>query len=86
MNTFTVEVTRSAEKDIDKLPSFIINKVWIVLESLEENPFPTGCKKLKGKIDTWRVRVGDYRIVYLIEKDKIIIKIIAVKHRKDVYR
>jgi mRNA interferase RelE/StbE len=86
MKKYTVEVSRSAEKDIDNLPSFIVDKVWKVLESLEINPFPIGCKKLKGKGDSWRVRVGDYRIVYLLVNERVIIKIIAVKHRKDIYR
>jgi mRNA interferase RelE/StbE len=54
------------------------------LRKLSVNPRPSGCKKIKGR-DAWRIRVGDYRAIYEIEDGKLIIRIISIGHRKDVY-
>ena len=61
------------------------NKVLEALVSLSENPRPNGCKKLVGT-DSWRFRVGEYRIVYSIEDNVLLIEVIRVAHRKEVYR
>jgi mRNA interferase RelE/StbE len=61
MKRYTVVLTQTAEKEIRRLPSKVIEKIIAVLKSLEENPRPAGCKKLKGYKDLWRIRVGDYR-------------------------
>lgn len=80
-----VEVARDAKKELARLPASMQKRVARVLLSLEANPFPTGCKKLKNR-DGWRVRVGDYRILYFADKiaRQIIVGLIA--HRRDVYR
>jgi mRNA interferase RelE/StbE len=55
-------------------------------ESLSEEPYPVGCKKLSGTIENlWRVRIGNYRIIYLVEEKIKIIKVTKIGHRKDVY-
>ena len=86
MDIYKVIVSRSAEKELNKLPETILKRISIVFDSLIYNPRPTGSKKLKGTdIDLWRVRVGDYRIIYDINDKIRIIDIKKVGHRKDIY-
>jgi mRNA interferase RelE/StbE len=80
-----VELGRDAKKELARLPATVQRRVARVLLSLEDEPFPAGCKKLKNR-DGWRVRVGDYRILYFADKAarQVIVGVIA--HRRDVYR
>jgi len=68
-----------------KLPSKVIEKIVAVLKSLEENPRPAGCKKLKGYKNLWRARVSDYRIIYSIEEVIMLVDIREIGNRKDIY-
>lgn len=86
MASYQIEFKSSALKELERLPRQIIPKAIAVIKGLAENPFPQGVKKLAGFERTYRVRVGDYRIMYEIHEDRLIIEIIRVKHRKDVYR
>ncbi len=85
MAKYEVTVLPSAQKEITKLPKQVQNKVLKALVSLSENPRPNGCKKLVGT-DSWRFRIGEYRIVYSIEDNVLLIEVIRVAHRKEVYR
>jgi len=82
---YTVKLKRSAEKELDNLPTRIHDKVINILLSLKENPSPRNSKKLRGH-EGYRIRVGDYRILYLIDESDKNIEIISVAHRKEVYR
>jgi mRNA interferase RelE/StbE len=82
---YVVRVKRSVEKELDHLPPRIYEKVIHLLLSLKENPFPPNSKKLRGR-DGYRIRVGDYRILYLIDQSDRSIEIISVAHRREVYR
>jgi len=73
-------------KDLDKVPEKDLNKIQNVFESLKHYPRPFVSKKLAGKPDRYRIRKGDYRIVYIIEDKTRTVKIMLVGHRKDVYR
>ena len=53
--------------------------------ALAEDPRPLGCKKLKGRKDQWRIRVGDYRVVYTIDDAKLLVEVTRVRHRSEVY-
>ncbi len=64
----------------------MIPRIVSLAESLEANPFPTGARKLTGADNTYRVRLGDYRIVYDVHQSIVTIEIIRVGHGKDVYR
>jgi mRNA interferase RelE/StbE len=86
MKPFRVVLSKSAEKDLSKLPSRVVKQIIPVLESLSETPRPLGCKKLKGFDDLWRVRIGNYRAVYAIEDVLFLIDIRAIGHRKDIYK
>ncbi len=83
--SWRVDLARDAKKELARLPSAVQKRVARVLVALEKDPFPVGCKKLKNR-DGWRVRVGDYRILYFADKAarEIIVGVIA--HRRDVYR
>jgi mRNA interferase RelE/StbE len=80
-----VFVQPSAQKEIEKLPKPAQTKVLKALVALADNPRPANCKKLVGT-DSWRVRVGEYRIVYWIEDNMLRVEVVRVAHRKDVYR
>ena len=86
MKRYAVELTESAEKDLYKLPAKIITRIVEVLKSLEESPRPHGCKKLKGYKNLWRIRVGDYRIIYAIEDVILLIDVREIGHRKNIYK
>lgn len=85
MARYHVAVLPSAQKEITKLPKQVQSKILKALASLSENPRPNGCKKLIGT-DSWRFRIGEYRIVYSIEDDVLFVEVIRIAHRKDVYR
>ena len=79
-------VSKQALKELEKLPQKSNRKISTSIDALSENPRPDGCKKLKGEKDIlWRIRVGDYRVIYSIEDEIKIVQIRKVGHRKDVY-
>lgn len=85
MAKYFVFILPSAQKEILKLPKLVQNRIVKTMTTLAKNPRPIGCKKLIGT-DAWRIRVGEYRIVYSIEDNVLRIEVIRVSHRKDVYR
>jgi mRNA interferase RelE/StbE len=77
----------AAEKALKTLPKATIQSVIATVESLASNPYPANTKKLKGSAKPYfRVRTGDYRIIYAVHNQELIIEIIEVGHRKDIYR
>lgn len=83
---YIVTFKKKAGKELSKLPTPILKRVSVAIDLLEENPRPDNSKKLKGSDEnTWRIRVGDYRIIYVIEDTIKIVEIRKVGHRKDVY-
>lgn len=85
MAKFNILIKKSASKELKKLPSKDILKVISKIESIADEPRPKGVEKLTSQ-ENYRVRVGNYRIIYSIEDDKLIVLIIKISHRKDVYR
>lgn len=79
-------IKENAAKQILKLPDAIIRRIDVKIQLLVENPRPSDCKKLKGFHDLYRIRVGDYRIIYSIDDNLLVIEVIQVGNRKDVYR
>ena len=86
MASYKIEWKRSAVKDLKKLPPETIKRILVTVESLAENPLPGGVKKLAGAQHTYRVREGAYQIIYNVLSDTVVVEIIKVGHRKDVYR
>lgn len=82
---YTVILAKTAQKQLDKLPEDVCNRVLRKLTTLETHPRSTDTKKLKGT-DAYRVRVGDYRILYEIEDGRLLVLVIQIGHRRDIYR
>ncbi len=85
MGKYKVEIKKSAVKEIENLPKKDLRAVLSKISALAEDPRPRDCKKLSGQ-EKYRVRCGDYRILYSIEDKVLIVCIVKVAHRKDVYR
>jgi mRNA interferase RelE/StbE len=83
---YTIQITEAAEKMLKKLDRPVQTRIRQVIDSLAENPRPSGVKKLKDAGALYRVRVGDYRIVYEIRDRQLVVIIIRIGHRKEVYR
>jgi len=86
MASYRIEWKYSASKEIRKLSKSAISRVLEAVAALAPNPYPAGCKKLQGSGHTYRIRTGDYRIVYTVFSDALIVEIVRVRHRKDIYR
>ena len=82
---YTVLIERYAQKQIMKLDKKVIPNIKSAIAALADNPRPYGYKKLKGE-DAYRIRVGDYRVIYEIDDGKIIVTVVSVGHRKNVYK
>jgi mRNA interferase RelE/StbE len=83
--SFRVEVRHSAEKELGRLSTQTQQRIAIGLLSLAEQPLPSNVKKLKGS-DGYRIRIGDYRILYTIDMQKEEVFVFAIGHRKEIYR
>ena len=86
MPKYHVIFAPSADKAHRKLPEAVQKRIAAAARDLADEPRPRGCIKLKGEDDLWRIRVGDYRVVYTIEDDKLVVLVVRVAHRKDVYQ
>ena len=86
MEPFKIQWRNSTKKDIRSLPRQEIARIIAAATQLAKEPLPHGSQKLSGSERTYRIRVGDYRIVYEVFSDLQIIEIQRVRHRKDVYR
>ena len=85
MASYKIEIKKSAAKEIENLPSIVLKRVVSHIQELGSNPRPIGCKKLSGD-EKYRLRVGDYRILYEIEDTIVTVYVVKVAHRKEVYR
>jgi mRNA interferase RelE/StbE len=85
VSRYRVEVTASAQKELTKIPKDRAQRIADAISKLADNPRPPGSKKLVGQKDTYRIRVGDYRVIYEIEDDRLTVWVIRVRHRKDAY-
>ena len=85
MMPYTVYLKRSAEKELEDLPAKVHDKIITVLLSLKDDPFPHNAKKLHGR-EGVRIRVGNYRVLYVVDERDKKIEIVSVADRKEVYR
>jgi mRNA interferase RelE/StbE len=84
---YTVYVAPSAHRSLRKLPDAVQRRIVSAIEALADEPRPHGAKKLAGQTDNlWRIRVGDYRIVYQIQDERLTVLVLRVGHRSDIYR
>jgi len=83
---YRVLVERSAEKDIKRLSPDVRLRVAKVLRNLANDPRPVGSRKLAGTKHDWRIRIGDYRVIYEIADVIRVVRVYRVRHRREVYR
>jgi mRNA interferase RelE/StbE len=82
---YEIVIERTARKDIEKINKAEQILIIQAIAELADEPRPTGCKKLKGRT-AWRIRIGNYRVIYEIEDDLLIVTVITAGHRRDVYK
>ncbi|MEO1209165.1 MAG: type II toxin-antitoxin system RelE/ParE family toxin [Cyanobacteria bacterium J06638_20] len=83
--SYQILILPAAQRQLKKLPATFQQALVTRIEYLAENPRPANCKKLKGRQNQYRIRVGDYRIIYSIEDARLAVRVIKVGHRRDVY-
>ncbi len=83
---YQITFSRSARKELQKLEESTLHKIFPKIEILANNPKPLGCRKLQSYENLWRIRIGDYRVLYSIEENEKIIDIVAIRHRKEAYK
>lgn len=82
---YTVNILRSAQKQLAKINREDRDRIISTIRNLADNPRPAGCIKLSGR-PAWRIRIGAYRVIYEIHDDQLLIIIVAIGHRKEVYK
>lgn len=86
MANYKIEISSSAEKYLKKIPKKDILKIVEAIQVLSINPFPNGHRKLVGEYNAYRIRQGDYRIIYEVEGKKLLILVLKIGHRRDIYK
>jgi mRNA interferase RelE/StbE len=83
---YTVEFATSAAREFRALDRQMQRRISAKVSDLAEDPFPAGARKFQGEEDHWRICVGDYRVIYRVLKRRILIVIVRIGHRREVYR
>ena len=83
--TYSLDILRSAQKKLEKIDRQDQSRIISAIIALSNTPRPQGCQKLSGR-PAWRIRVGPYRIIYEIHDEKLLILVVTIGHRKEVYR
>jgi mRNA interferase RelE/StbE len=82
---YSLEIKQSAQKELDALDDTLFTRIDRKILALADNPRPVGCKKLRGYKDQWRIRIGDWRVLYIVDDHAKVITITGVAHRREVY-
>lgn len=85
MADYRINFARSARKELEALDANMVNRIFPKIEALAQEPRPQGCRKLVGESNLWRIRIGDYRVIYDINDNALAVDIVAVKHRSKAY-
>jgi mRNA interferase RelE/StbE len=86
VNGYRVELARAAEKELDRLPGPIVQRVIEAVRGLRDNARPRGAVKLRGEEGAYRIRVGRYRVIYEVDEEHRLVLVSHVRHRKDAYQ
>ena len=86
MGLFKIDWKSSSEHDLRRIDRQYISKILNAIESLADNPFPVQSKKLKYSESSYRLRIGDYRVIYQVDSQDKVIIIYHIRHRKDAYQ
>jgi len=82
---YNVLITRPARKDLESFPAKTQDRILGAIEDLRKNPRPRGCKKLQGRENAYRIRVGIYRVIYEIHGKDLLVLVVRIRHRKGAY-
>ncbi len=85
MVKYSLEIKSAAQKEFNALDDTLFARIDRKILTLASNPRPAGCKKLKGYKDQWRLRVGDWRVVYIIDDSAKVVSVTRIAHRREVY-
>jgi mRNA interferase RelE/StbE len=83
---YEILLERNAERDLKKLPKDMFDRAVLSIKFLAQNPKPHGSRKIVGSKNDWRIRVGDYRVIYEIDEEGRVVKIMRIRHRREAYR
>ncbi|HBR16122.1 MAG TPA: plasmid stabilization protein [Deltaproteobacteria bacterium] len=83
---YEVYLERSAERDLKRLSAEDYRRIIPHIKALSNNPRPSGCRKITSSESDWRIRVGDYRVIYEIAEKAKLVKVMKIRHRREVYR
>jgi mRNA interferase RelE/StbE len=83
---YTVVFARSARKELQALDRTIAGRILKRIEALRLEPRPSGCKKLEGTDDLWRIRIDDWRVVYSVDDARALVEVSVIRHRREAYR
>lgn len=83
---YEVLLERVAERDLRRLASEFYQRIISRIKALSENPRPAGSRKITGSESDWRIRIGDYRVIYEIDDDAQAVRVMRVRHRREAYR
>ena len=83
---YDVYLEKAAERDLKRLQPKIFQQIIFHIKGLVDTPRPSGCHKIAGTKSDWRIRIGDYRVIYVIDDKAKVIKVMRVRHRREVYR
>jgi mRNA interferase RelE/StbE len=82
---YTITFARSARRELEALDAPLIRRILPRIEALAKAPRPRACRKLRGESNLWRIRIGEYRVVYAVYDERQLVDIIAVRHRSKAY-
>ncbi|MFH1738563.1 MAG: type II toxin-antitoxin system RelE/ParE family toxin [bacterium] len=85
MREYKIIFARSARKELQALDAWLVNRIYPAIEALAKEPRPRGCRKLHMEDNLWRIKVGDYRVLYGVYDDQSLVDIVAVRHRSEAY-
>jgi mRNA interferase RelE/StbE len=83
---YEVYLERAAENDLKRLPTTTFDRIVYQIKTLAENPRPSGCRKITGSKNDWRIRIGDYRVLYEVNDRVKGVRVMRIRHRREAYR
>ncbi len=86
MASYSLEISATAEKQLKKLARRDQIRILRMIQALAKEPRPRGCRKLRGYLNVLRVRVGTFRVLYSVERNRLVVFILKIGHRKEIYR
>lgn len=83
---YEIYLERAVERNLRRLPAEDFHRVISRIKALADDPRPSGCRKITGSKSDWRIRIGDYRVVYEIDEEAKAVRVVLIRHRREAYR